>query len=521
MSRAGVAFASLLAFLIADAAAQGAPGADGGPRAAPAAAPSGAQTLVIVPEGDLPPDKLFEINPTLRRLQQRNALQVVPGSPNAETLVMLVRNQDADVVGQQFPGLEIDMRRGPGSILVESTDQRDLDRARVLRDASGGPATIWRRTPLRVSPFAQVEGGRSPLAFSLPDGGEADFSTFQVDPVTERIRATQGEDRLTLTVLPSRDEFVRFSGTIVSDGRMYAVDALEDGTHAVVELPDTQTWADEPSIEDLRAGGLYVDPERLDAGSAWPYARCGQFDDGIVTIGWIADRDTYQLLSPSAGMEPARLLAVQKKLNDAIALHGVAPHQFRFVNLLNAPFRATPGYGVVADAQSFASPQREEYTNAWAVANAQHVDLFLQVVSYGQVTGNSERDCGYSPNDVSARALVVDLSCMNDERSALQHEIGHKFGGAHDRPCCPNCNLSAPYGADWRTLRPAEGTWLAMWECSAGPGQPATATSRLQSRFDQYSDPKVNQRGDAQTDMGRLIRSRIADVAGFGRCGIH
>jgi len=468
--------------------------------------------VIVVTGDDRSLDAALEDNGALRRLRDRGLLEETTPPGLRDGTRVFVFDQDVFAQFENIEGLAVDRRTDLNTLLMrqEPPPERRALIAR-LQEASGAPVSFARSLPSDVARYViQREGEATRFRFQLPRG-EVSFSEFSVTRAAgvEMLRGELGGDQITAQIVPDQG-YLSFSGIVTTESGRVMIESLGRGEHVLIQLADTDAVPDDPSEALLREHNLWIDEQNLDSG-AWPYESCRQVSatDKVVTIGWFADRPTFELLTPSEpGKEPQLLRTAVTELNDALGRHRVADYRFELRNLLNQPYRDTPSYGLFEDARKLLD-RGPPFEEVWR--NAGGVDLLLLVVSNVQA-GNAVADaaCGYTPQLTNPRVIVVEYACLFSGRSTLQHEIGHAFGAAHDQVCCTSCRGDPNYRFDWRTQ--SEGTWLALWTCSNGNG------ARLSARYQQYSDPSLHGRGGPQANVARLIRERIPDMAQFGRC---
>lgn len=427
---------------------------------------------------------------------------------------------------------------------LEAVPDTDLDadlRARVqaLRALHGGRDVRVVRTP--PAAYGQLllrsaEDGALDQALTVEGPQRFSFTDVNLAAVRlgQRLEALSASGDTLAGVISNMpvDNHLAMGGTLYAEGDEYRIESLDGGgLHLLIATPDTSAWADHPrSNEDGGDGfdlgaGTDEDGEEFDAAFRFP-ERCNQFDDHVVRIGWFADGPTYaDLLSGRPTGVPALLADAIRDMNNMLVLHGVngpnrtPAYRFELVALLNRPFRPNQGHSLTSDSEWLASGERSEYDAVWSEARKADADLVVQVVSYAAQSGLHADAwvCGHAPNRKSLRAIIVDIACLGQRRSALQHEIGHKFGAGHDHECCRGgrCAGSPAYRYDWREPNQRVGTLMVTWQCPR-------VTQALISRYHHYSDPSLQGRGDAASrHVGQLIRDRIDSVAGFHGCGIH
>ena len=364
----------------------------------------------------------------------------------------------------------------------------DPERIKVpISSDSSGTYRVFKRTPLVGS---QVEGTAKDWGGNA-DGVDSVLNFHQLHSTNQNLRS-------------------KFSGTIDVDGEVFRIiPVLEDGLHLTVRMPDTRSWQDDVSIEELTdgktdtlpdTGDLFEDPDKLDTDRDI----CKQNLDTVLKIGWLADERSLLALGIvdwSGYTTPPELTVEFETLITAFAAHTTISKPI----VETTPLEYVPHTPTAADWAYF----RKHKIPPDLLDRMKNMEVDIAVWLY-PVSYDHPGTCGAAlniPAEHDEALIFVDPVCFsNTKRHLVAHEIGHLFGVIHDVDCLTTVPEDSSYRHAWWESENKEGTLVSCWY------------DNKQVRHRTFSDPLLGRGSIDKMNAAKVVGEQLKNVSSFHLC---
>jgi peptidyl-Asp metalloendopeptidase len=284
----------------------------------------------------------------------------------------------------------------------------------------------------------------------------------------------------------------RLTGTIRSNGQLYALEPLRSGGHAIVRIDEAKMPADHPAAYAALLHGA-LDDRRL-RGKA-------QVATGAKATRAPATVRVMVVFSQSAANAVGDTLA---KANLAIAesnqsfANSGANVTFQLAGVYTANYVNS---SFDTDLSRFRSTTDGYLDSYHTTRNTIGADVNVLITTNTTYCG-----LGYLNSSASSAFSVTSYSCMTGYYS-FAHEIGHNFGARHDPQTDPSTTPYA-YGHGYRS---PTNTWRTIMAYNCSPSCP---------RINYWSNPAKTYNGQAMgttatSNNARVLSERAATVAAF------
>ncbi|MBN7138633.1 hypothetical protein A7A76_05845 [Lysobacter enzymogenes] len=278
----------------------------------------------------------------------------------------------------------------------------------------------------------------------------------------------------------------QMSGTVRSGGKLYRIDPLKTGGHAISLIDESKMPEDHPAAY----AALPYTPVKLDP--KFDEAKAGEKAPSVVRVMVVYT----QAAANAVGNTLTKANLAITESNQSFANSAV---NVRF-ELAGQYTNSYVSAGFDTDLSRFAGTSDGYLDSYHATRNSIAADVNVLIITDPAYCG-----LGYLNSSASNAFSVVGASCMTGYYS-FAHEIGHNFGAHHD-PSNGN-NTIYPYGHGYWGPGNA---WRTIMAYSCGSNCP---------RLNYWSNPNITYNGApmgtaAKSNNARVLNERAATVAAF------
>ncbi|QWP76670.1 peptidyl-Asp metalloendopeptidase [Lysobacter sp. K5869] len=278
----------------------------------------------------------------------------------------------------------------------------------------------------------------------------------------------------------------QISGTVRSGGKLYRIDPLKAGGHAISLIDESKMPEDHPASY----GRLPYTPVKLDP--KFDEAKAGEKAPTVVRVMVVYT----QAAATAVGNTLTKANLAITESNQSFTNSAVNV-RFELAGQYTANYTSA---GFDTDLSRFAGTSDGYLDSYHATRNSITADVNVLIITDNQYCG-----LGYLNSSASNAFSVVSHSCMTGYYS-FAHEIGHNFGAHHDPS--NGTNTVYPYGHGYWGPGNA---WRTIMAYSCGSNCP---------RLNYWSNPNITYNGSpmgtaAKSNNARVLNERATTVAGF------
>ncbi len=385
---------------------------------------------------------------------------------------------------------------------------RNADAAPAFRALRSDPAAT--RVDLVRADSAQIREDRDTLLLNLAPGLSLTARKLEAERTDDGVVIWQG------TLAKPSDELARIgrygdaelidnpaesailvrngdniAGTVRTGGKLYRIDPLANGGHAISLIDESRMPPDHPASAEVNTPILPL-LEETDLDPNDPEQAAAAKAPRIVRVMVVYT----QAAAKAAGDTLAKSNLAIAESNRGFANSGVNV-RFQLAGRYVARY-TTAGFST--DLSRFRGTADGYLDGYHRVRNTIKADLNVLVTTNAQYCG-----MGYLNASAAYAFSVVNHGCMTGYYT-FAHEIGHNFGAHHDPANASN--TAYPYGHGYWDPRK---TWRTIMAYNCG----ANCT-----RVNYWSNPNVTYRGvrmgtTTKSHNARVLNQRAAAVAGF------